>query len=275
MKKFVLGLGAQKSGTTWLHYYLSEQPFSDFGFKKEYHVFDAVTLGPCAHFYKRTVRKVKKGFKRGKPDCDAIYKLNFMLNPESYFDYFASKLENEPIELTGDITPSYSGLSVETLETINSEFGKRGVTVFPIFLMRDPVYRLQSRVRMHARKDGKILNKQQELRRMKNHQGTDGDNYRSTYQTTLSNAYTVFGRKNVYVQLYEDLFTPASTQKLGQFLKVDLEPAPFETKKNVSKTNNNLTNAEYDTFREIYKPVYDEVARLTDLDIDTHWKYIA
>ena len=37
---FVLGVGAQKAGTTWLHEYLASLPEVDLGFMKEYHVFD-------------------------------------------------------------------------------------------------------------------------------------------------------------------------------------------------------------------------------------------
>lgn len=201
--------------------------------------------------------KSARGFEQGTPDRDALYKLNFMLNPESYFDYFTSKLNRESTELTGDITPNYSGLSIQTLEKINCEFKNRGVTVFPIFLMRDPVYHLQSVVRMRTLGKGMKHDRELEVEKMKKHQGSKDDVIRSSYQKTLSNAHTGFGRDNVYVQLYEDLFTQKSVLKLSEFLNLDLEPAPSETKPHVSKTCNSITNSEYDKFRDYYKPVYD------------------
>ena len=41
-KIFILGVGAQKAGTTWLHSQLSTNNSIDFGFRKEYHVFDTI-----------------------------------------------------------------------------------------------------------------------------------------------------------------------------------------------------------------------------------------
>ncbi len=40
----MLGLGAQKAGTTWLSDYLRSSPQYDYGFRKEYHVLDVVDL---------------------------------------------------------------------------------------------------------------------------------------------------------------------------------------------------------------------------------------
>ena len=40
-KVFILGVGCQKGGTTWLHKQLDKHPNVNMGFTKEYHVFDA------------------------------------------------------------------------------------------------------------------------------------------------------------------------------------------------------------------------------------------
>ena len=45
-KTFLLGVGAQKAGTSWLHDQLNRRRDADFGFLKEYHVFDALELEP-------------------------------------------------------------------------------------------------------------------------------------------------------------------------------------------------------------------------------------
>ena len=41
-KVLALGVGAQKAGTSWLHYQLDSREDTDFGFLKEYHIFDAL-----------------------------------------------------------------------------------------------------------------------------------------------------------------------------------------------------------------------------------------
>ena len=40
--KFILGLGAQKAGTSWLHSTLSKNDNVHMGFTKEYHIWDFV-----------------------------------------------------------------------------------------------------------------------------------------------------------------------------------------------------------------------------------------
>ena len=49
---FVLGLGAQKAGSSWLHAQLNHRRDAEFGFLKEYHIHDALTL-PEAGFSNR------------------------------------------------------------------------------------------------------------------------------------------------------------------------------------------------------------------------------
>lgn len=47
-KTFVLGLGHQKCGTTWLYHYLSQSRRFKGGIKKEYHIWDALDV-PSMH----------------------------------------------------------------------------------------------------------------------------------------------------------------------------------------------------------------------------------
>ncbi|MDA7431157.1 hypothetical protein N8463_01720 [Synechococcus sp. AH-601-P06] len=49
---FVLGLGAQTAGSSWLHAQLNRRRDANFGFLKEYHIHDARTL-PEAGFSNR------------------------------------------------------------------------------------------------------------------------------------------------------------------------------------------------------------------------------
>ena len=49
---FVLGVGAQKAGTSWLHHQLASRADTDFGFLKEYHVFDVIFHSEYEYFTK-------------------------------------------------------------------------------------------------------------------------------------------------------------------------------------------------------------------------------
>ena len=47
---FLLGVGAQKAGTSWLHQQRHSRPDADFGVLKEYHVHDARMVPELARF---------------------------------------------------------------------------------------------------------------------------------------------------------------------------------------------------------------------------------
>lgn len=276
MSQFILGVGGQKCGTTWLHYYLGTHKFVDFGFEKEYHVFDARTLPECEFFLEGMVMKVaaqmEKGLK-GLRDSTHLYRLNFVANPQSYYDYFRSVLDRDGIGITGDITPSYAGLSQDTLRAIRRNFRRRGVEVRPVFLMRDPVYRLQSMVRMHFRDTKRKPTHAEELAAMRKAQDSPADRIRANYQTTLDNLYDVYGRDGVYVELYERLFDAPALTRLGDFLNVSLQDPPVDKEVNVSRTSNALGQGEYGVFKSNYQSVYDDVARLTGFPVEDFWRW--
>src|SRR5262249_15707004 len=92
---FLLGVGCPKSGTEWLHGYLGSASQADFGFRKEYHVWDALDL-PSGRLARRRIES--QGGERAA----------FLRDPERYFDHFAGLLEADGIHLTADITPAYA-----------------------------------------------------------------------------------------------------------------------------------------------------------------------
>ena len=93
---FVLGLGAQKAGSSWLHAQLNRRRDADFGFLKEYHIHDARTL-PEAGFSNRRMRSLIKP--------RTWRRQRFIAQPQRYYNYFSSLLRRPGIQLTGDITP--------------------------------------------------------------------------------------------------------------------------------------------------------------------------
>ena len=200
-KTFVLGAGAQKSGTTWIWNYLNSRADTDMGFAKEYHIFDAITLeGPILFREKAEERAkilINRGFD-GWKNKTGLKRLAFMSDPSLYFDYFVARLCQEGVVLTGDITPSYSGLSAETFQEILDGFTSRNVEVKPFFLLRDPVDRLQSAIRMVFRKQNIKPTLDQEIERMENKQNSKADLIRSDYKNTIHKLDSVFGENVFY-----------------------------------------------------------------------------
>ncbi len=47
MKTFILGVGAQKAGSTWLFRYLNKLPGAIRPFYKEFHIWNALEIPEC------------------------------------------------------------------------------------------------------------------------------------------------------------------------------------------------------------------------------------
>ena len=56
-KQFILGVGCQKGGTTWIYDQLNKIEKVDFGFKKEYHLFDTLYIDHEKKFKKQVINE--------------------------------------------------------------------------------------------------------------------------------------------------------------------------------------------------------------------------
>ena len=127
------------------------------GFQKEYHIFDALYITASQGVMKKRLNTLKRLIKNNKlmtsnKNSDLLKLIDFHRNTSNYFDYF-DYLHNksQDVKIVGDITPSYSGLPIEAFENIKKEAEERGFTVKVVFLMRDPLERIWSTIRMHRR----------------------------------------------------------------------------------------------------------------------------
>ena len=229
---FLLGLGAQKAGTSWLHAQLNRRRDADFGFLKEYHIHDALTL-PTAGFSGRRGRSLLKP--------RTWRRQRFLERPERYYAYFSSLLKHPGIRLTGDITPSYSGLSSNTLQAIQRGFAAQDIPVRPVFLMRDPIERIISSLRMHRRKQG-LRDSAGEIQALHQlcHERPERINLRSDYGHTLTALQNSFGLKHCFIGTYEQLFHQDCWAELCRFLGVRYQEPKWEQRVNASRTDTDL-----------------------------------
>ena len=229
---FILGLGAQKTGSSWLHAQLNRRRDAEFGFLKEYHIHDALTL-PEAGFSNRRQRSLIKP--------RTWRRQRFIAQPQRYYDYFASLLRRPGIQLTGDITPSYSALSPRTLQKILANFEQREISVRPVFLMRDPIERIISSQRMQLRKQNQ-LNHDTEVNALRQlcMERPERVTLRSDYGHTLMALSQIFDPSACFIDLYERLFTPESWQRLCEVLNVPYEEPDWEQQVNVSRTDTSI-----------------------------------
>ena len=263
-KVFLLGVGAQKAGTSWLHDQLQRRKDTNFGFCKEYHILDALTLPQFAHFQPRLIAPWKWRTWRRK---------RFLQDSNRYFDYFNHLLCKPGIKLTGDITPSYSCLSAETLAWARDQLSKRGVNTRVVFLLRDPVERILSQQRMKLRKRGELrpeLERDHLLyasQKLKQH-----SSQRSDYLHTLKALQTAFSPDELFIDLYERLFTEPIFRRLCQHLMIDYLEPNWSQRVNESRSTTDLPEEVFTNIGQNQAEIYQGVAeRLPELNLATHW----
>ena len=263
-KTFLLGVGAQKAGTSWLHDQLHRRRDADFGFLKEYHVFDALELEHFSSFRPQNPSPLQwRTWRRAR----------MIRRPERYFSYFASRLKPSHIRLTGDITPSYAGLSAKSFQQIRSAFTQRGVTTRAVFIMRDPVERFLSQQRMQLRKRGSLTPEQEiehlDKASIKLHKRVSP---RSDYAATLDALRAGLAQSEVFIGLYETLFTPAAHRDLCRHLGIPEQIPDLNHRINASQAT---TSVEPEVLQRLglhFAPLVAAVQeRCPNLKVEQHW----
>lgn len=115
-RTFVLGLGNQKCGTSWLYKYLCQSNKFAEGFAKEFHVWDRRDISLFSD--KKSSRLIEN-------------------SDDYYFSYFDKLMSGEKV-ISADISPSYSGLKSHRLEFIKKRFLEKKLIQKWLFLSESP-----------------------------------------------------------------------------------------------------------------------------------------
>ena len=158
---FLLGLGAQKAGTTWLYETLRTSSQIHFSRNKELHYFNVIAGKSDQVFDLRmnTVKTLAKELvsERGpknRRNLRVLSELADLLSiytdapehHEAYLSYLTRGFRRQPVIC--DITPAYAILDAKDF----SEMGSLGESCF-IFILRDPIDRMWSQIRMAVSAD--------------------------------------------------------------------------------------------------------------------------
>ena len=270
---FLLGVGAQKAGTTWLHEYLASLPEVDLGFMKEYHVFDQNHVLDTTPGRKKRFENYLDSF-FGSDSLSIRHK--FRRNHKHYFSYFRKLVDSpDQVFITGDITPSYAALPVKVLRYIKSSLEKNGFRVRVVFLMRDPVARCISANRMYS--SPRLLNSpgdaalEAELL-AKKYQQTRFQ-IRTRYDQTITNLEQVFTPDELYLGFYEELFSDKAIAEICSFLELPFRPGKYEQVVHGSLVKSELPETIKSEVRSYYSQVYDFVLNRFDRDrVKKLWK---
>lgn len=255
MKTFVLGVGAQKAGTSWLHDYLSGLPGFAPGFEKEYHILDARYLEEGRRYERRTWAKglraipaiaLKRLAAAAGVQVDDqhnridLARLSLMRSEAAYFDYFANLLAAPQVTHTADFTPEYAALTTETLREVRSEFLDRGIHVKAVFVMRDPVERAWSASRMFVRqrKGGIFAGHAGEWPDERSAVASlcKSDHFLALgrYETTINRLEKAFGQDDVWLGFYERLFDNSTVLDIARFLGLPFEEPDLSRRVNAA-----------------------------------------
>jgi Sulfotransferase family len=276
---FLLGLGCMKGGTTWLHDHLAASPQCAPGHRKEYHVFDSLDAAREPWILHRLVERARGSLDEvgaGQPtDATYLHQAAMIADEQLYFDYFTALFSRDPAtRLTLDITPGYAVLSAARLASIRAAFETRGVRAVSLFLMRDPVERIWSQVRMQKRRrPANNPGSAEELVAQRFTEPSYAD--RTRYEGTVQSADQGFGDAAGYA-FYEELFGEATAddelRRLSAWLGIDHHEPDRATRFNASPRSGELPKETVQAIARHFAPTYEFIAqRFPDRDLRTIW----
>lgn len=273
LKVMVVGLGAMKSGTSWLSRYLGDLPGFLHSPVKEMNVFnqfaanpfagrddayrmlrmEEIILGPTPLTDARALDRLRGFAQVGRIDDSA-----------AYLGYFAERLRGHTH--FGEISPSYSHLPAETLREM------AGLTrdVRFLFVMRDPARRAASHIRhlrRRVRADASIDTLLAEI------SPAHPVWQRSDYGFTLDRLAEAGVMAQSRVLVFESLFEADTMRALCGWLGLAYR-APRPDKPVNAGRGDDLTPAQLAELRDRLDPLYQDLRRrsLPHGSARWHWR---
>jgi hypothetical protein len=284
--RVLIGIGAQKAGTTWVFEQLARHPEVHLARPKELHYWDTIRA-PFAERY-RTLAVARGRAIREAGRLERLsWRLRAMLKPAlrkrraeilayerlltgdpfdhaGYTAYLAAGRRGQAV--VGDITPRYAMLGAESF----AEIAALHPDVRFLYLLRDPVDRLWSGVRHRHRglmKGGRI-----------DGAGLDRafaaalsdpwhpDRRHSDYAATLAPLESVVPPERILCLFFETMFEPGGLAPLAAHLGIGpIDQRPEETVNAGVATTHRLSPGLRAEARTVLAPVYDAMeARFGD-----------
>jgi hypothetical protein len=210
-----IGVGVQKSGTTWLYSRLNELPEFSLAPKKELHYFDRQKKYPSPN----SLSESSLLKRLSKPSwllevCDKLTQQVLLKDVSAfkwYLNYYFSNYNDDWYQslfsglpgLKGEITPSYSILQIEDISRMK--------TIAPntklIILLRNPVYRAWSHFRHKHRNNKNFDINNFSTNQIIEFMESDPQVMRSDYVSTISNFKKVYPKSQILIGFYDTITT--------------------------------------------------------------------
>lgn len=209
-QRYFVGIGAQRSGTTWLARMFERHPDIGMSPIKETHYWTSKHVEHQRNAVRglqamkirmpQLLRHCRK-HPRAAPHWIAAY-LGMMLHRDASYRSFI-ELGRDGCAVAGEITPAYATLPKAGFAALDARLEQP----LYIFILRNPANRFISQIAHTADKDASVLKK------------TASDllaqpyfAQRSSYQDTYLTCQSVVEPERLYTLFFEDLFDPQTTQ---------------------------------------------------------------
>lgn len=243
-----IGIGAQKSGTSWIYHRLLELHEFSLPYIKELHYFDRDPKYPSpirlsksklsnrifeSKFINNAIQEILSPLYRKK-----WHKFLWMCNwhLSTYNDMWYLSLFKNLSGIRGEITPAYSILKEEEIRNMYTLAPNAKI----IFMIRNPIERAWSQFRFHLKNQNQENNHISEQDIIK-FIDSEHQTRRSDYLKTLELYSKVFPKNNIYVAFYdaiiekpEDLLSQIVSKLGGDSSKIK-SACNLYTKTNTSK----------------------------------------
>ena len=280
-------IGAQKAGTTWLYQYLSRSPEVHFPPAKEVHYFDIET-GQNTLSYDIRLKALRQmvdtldaqGNAPKRETLDRLENLVSLLSIHGgqhatdharYIRYLCKGYTGQKV--IADITPAYAILPKRKF----SEMAEIGNARF-LFIMRDPVSRMWSQIRMGvaARLGSDVTQSELQQACIKHAEtliasGRMARVERGDYLATLSRLEQSVPDDRWRTIFYENLFNPKSLDNICQFLNIKPVTAPLTDRVNRGHPVR-LPADLREKMRQVFAPQYAGIRKRYGSEVPAEWR---
>ncbi len=245
-----LCIGAQRSGTTWLHANLQKHPEVWMPPIKEIHYFDKKEIFDSLptfklSSYKRKYRYYKKNWqvfsraiksKQRKNTLD-LKTLRWLLN--YYFglrsdQWYASLFEMGKGKITGEITPEYGFLNGESVAQIHELMPNGKI----IFLMRNPIQRAWSHLLKNLRDKKRPIESVSQAECIK-HFNSNKSRTKSDYLRIINTWKSYFSDEQFFIAFFEEIAEHPEELLLRIFEFIEVEASSkYICQQTISKKSN-------------------------------------
>ena len=255
-------VGATKAGTSWLYRYLEGHPACFTPVIKELHYFDALDTGQIDGSRQKLIER-RRRLMRKDGSLESIEAIDRWLavldapSDQAYLDYMTTSAGAKSVMV--DVTPAYSLLSTDRLKSL----ARLIPDVRFIYLLRDPVERLWSHIRMIAKRQvGAGGDFQTTADRLFNRflKGLQPDvDARGDYRSIIGRLDAAVDPSRLFFAFYETLFAPDQIAKLCRF--VGIEPVAGDFERRVHEgISLKMRDEQKMKARAYFAPQYDFVA---------------